>query len=177
MPAFELTQELAREFADYDPETSAITWKKRDPRWFTEEKRCRAWNTSWAGKPTATKPSVSGYPVVKIFGNRFYAHRFIFMWMTGVMPEQVDHDNGNRLDNRWSNLKAANFDIQIKNMPLRSDNKSGVPGVFWNRHVQLWETFIAGKRILRTTSKRKAIAARKQAERELNYNPHHGRLP
>jgi hypothetical protein len=78
----------------------------------------------------------------------YLAQRIIWKIMTGEEPtEQIDHRNGNRLDNRWSNLRAASNGQNIHNSKLRRDNTSGVKGVCWDIEAKKWSAQLAiGKR-------------------------------
>jgi hypothetical protein len=56
-----------------------------------------------------------------------------------AVPEEVDHIDTNRSNNKWSNLRPANRSTQIMNSPKRSDNTSGYKGVSWNKEKQKFE--------------------------------------
>lgn len=38
---------------------------------------------------------------------RGYAHRLAFLYMTGSIPDEVDHIDGDSLNNKWVNLRPA----------------------------------------------------------------------
>lgn len=59
--------------------------------------------------------------------------------MTGSFPsEQVDHINGNGIDNRWCNLRDVSASENNKNIRLNSLNKSGISGVYWSKNKLKW---------------------------------------
>lgn len=65
--------------------------------------------------------------------------------MTGAFPERhVDHINGIRNDNRWSNLRIATRQQNNSNVKKRVDNQSGVKGVHWSKPDRKW---VAGIRV------------------------------
>ena len=52
----------------------------------------------------------------------------------------VDHWNGDKLDNQWGNLKVKKQGKNIlNNHNLRSDNVSGIAGVYWDARVKRWK--------------------------------------
>jgi len=47
------------------------------------------------------------YVVINLDGKAYKAHRLIYLLVTGIDPEQIDHINGICNDNRWCNLRQA----------------------------------------------------------------------
>jgi len=122
-----ITAEQVREVFDYDPERGVLVWKKKTGN------RVRV--GAVAGKPHPT----IGYVVVRCSGAVHYAHRLAFLHVTGRMPEQVDHINGVRSDNRWSNLRESDNARNRQNGPLlQANSTSGVNGVYWHKQQQKW---------------------------------------
>lgn len=72
-----------------------------------------------------------GYVCISIDGVKHKAHRLAFLYMTGSMPEMVDHDNTVRSDNRWANLRACNAIQNAANRRVHSNNELGIKGVAW----------------------------------------------
>ena len=81
-----------------------------------------------------------GYPETKINGNSISMQRFILNKYDKNYI--VDHINRNPLDNRKSNLRIATKSENAINSPIRSNNKSGVTGVIWNKSNEKWRAYI-----------------------------------
>jgi len=73
------------------------------------------------------------------------AHRVIFLWMTGRWPEGViDHIDGNRLNNKWENLRDVSQTTNIYNTHVVPSHKkhSKLYGAHWCEQRSLWKSSI-----------------------------------
>lgn len=78
------------------------------------------------------------------------AHRLAWFLHTGEQPpEQIDHINGNGLDNRWCNLRAADNSTNMMNIGVTAKSTTGIKGIFPVRGGKLYraEVCIGGRRI------------------------------
>lgn len=64
-------------------------------------------------------------------------HQFL---MPGVI--QIDHRDGDGLNNRRRNLRPATSHQNQCNQPRRKDNTSGFKGVFWDKNKSKWRARI-----------------------------------
>lgn len=113
-----------------------------------------------------------GYRVIGIAGFYYHAHRIIWKMVTGTDPvDQIDHIDGDRLNNRWENLRAASNGQNRWNTKLAKNNSSGHKGVSYE-HGRSWVAYISAgggqKRLGRFKSKEEAIAARLSAAEALH---------
>jgi len=76
----------------------------------------------------------SGYRRVKLEGRDVPTHRIVWKMMTGAEPpDDIDHHNLERSDNRWENLREATRTLNRCNTRARRDNKIGLKGVSRDR--------------------------------------------
>jgi hypothetical protein len=72
-----------------------------------------------------------------------YAHRYAYWYMTGEIPEAIDHIDRNRSNNRWGNLRASNN-------KLNAQNRSPRRGFIINNRASgtkyIAHTFVGGRR-------------------------------
>lgn len=74
-----------------------------------------------------------------MFENKTYkAHRLIYAFHHGFFPKEVDHIDGNPLNNQITNLRAATHSQNMQNAKLRKDNISGEKGVIWCKKLKKW---------------------------------------
>ena len=128
---------------------------------------------------SVNKNTPRGYYVGKLSNVQMYAHRVAWALQTGDWPVgQIDHINGDSLDNRWANLRDVTAEQNQKNRKLNRNNKSGVSGVFYWHKVEAWRVQIKHRgKMLWIGDFRcffKAVKARKAAERDLGYHENHG---
>ncbi|WP_079639600.1 HNH endonuclease [Sphingopyxis flava] len=174
-----------RQLLAYDPATGVLTWLPRSPEMFAgkseqaRRKTCACWNGRFAGKPALIGIDGCGYHQGPINGRYFKAHRVAWALHFGQWPRhEINHINGDPRDNRISNLRDVEHRVCHHNAARSKSNRSGAPGVFWNRRMRRWQAFIRrdGKSqcLGRFHTLEEAAAARKEAERELGYHPNHG---
>jgi hypothetical protein len=85
-----------------------------------------------------------GYVIATVQGDVYRVHRLIFLWHYGVMPEQIDHINGVRDDNRIDNLRPATSSENAQNRMASS--VSGTKGVYWHKQINRWVASICVNR-------------------------------
>jgi len=70
-----------------------------------------------------------GYLQVHIGEHNVFVHRIIWFMHHGTYPDQIDHINRDRTDNRIENLRAADNSSNQRNVGLRKDNSTGHKGI------------------------------------------------
>lgn len=121
----------------------------------------------------------------RITGDGFYIrnnkvgrlHRYILN-LSETNNALVDHKNRNTLDNRKYNLRIVNQSINMKNIKIQSNNKSGMTGVRCDGKKWWAQISINGKQTIKSFSiskygndiaKQKAIEWRIEKEKENDY--------
>ncbi|WP_076569983.1 HNH endonuclease signature motif containing protein [Janthinobacterium sp. TND4EL3] len=114
-----LTAERLRELFDYDPSIGVFIRK-------VDRRGKGAVKGAIAGTDNGR-----GYTCISIDGFNYRAHRLAYLYMLDRWPtDEVDHMNGCRSDNRWSNLRELSTQKNTQNQrkPHRH-NSTGYLGV------------------------------------------------
>lgn len=113
-------QELREKF-HYSPKTGSLTWRAR--------KYSRGYKGVLPGKEVGW-PSVAGYMKVCINYKHYFLHRIIWALVYGEFPRgQIDHIDGDKANNRITNLREADPSQNCANRKLHSNNRHGMKGV------------------------------------------------
>jgi hypothetical protein len=124
-----LTYDHLRHALDYNADTGQFVW--RNP-------------SSDKMKPGQSAGTIERYLQIRLGGKRYLAHRLAWLYMTGAWPDrQIDHINGDKLDNRWANLRLATPTQNNANAVARKRNSSGFKGVTWHSRNRKWQAQIA----------------------------------
>lgn len=174
-----LSPELLRQLVDYDPSSGVMVWKARSPEHFVggsypAERRCKSWNSRYAGTRADAVLQTKGYRTITVFGQHLLAHRSAFAIMTGAWPAaDVDHLNGDKSANQWANLRDATKSTNMRNSGVRR-GRSGVVGVRQNRHGT-WTATVCGKHLGNYPTMEQAASVRQSKAAELGFTARHGR--
>lgn len=171
-----------RQLMSYEPETGNLFWLPRSECMFLGHRKpakqlCSGWNTRYAGQPALSYKNNQGYRAGSVTGVALLSHRAIWAMVNGEWPEFIDHINGDRSDNRLSNLRAVTRAENNRNRRLNQNNTSGHAGVkelangSWSARIRVDST---NKWIGTFKSKAEAIAARDAAERDYGFHANHG---
>lgn len=176
-----ITPAELRQLLDYDPETGALTWAEPNKSWFASPAHWEAYQSKCAGKAPLANEHSQGYLTGRVMGRMILAHRAAWAHHYGEWPKQnIDHINQDRTDNRIDNLRDVSQVENSRNQRRRSDNTSGVTGVYWAADRKKWAAAIAlpgGKCVGlgRYDTLKEAAAARKAAEIKYGFHENHGR--
>jgi hypothetical protein len=114
----------------YNQETGWMTW-------LVDQKRSKAGTRAgFNGGP--------GYRQVRIDGILYYEHILIWFWMTGKWPVSlVDHDDTDKKNNAWKNLRLATHSQNSGNAHKKKTARtSRFKGVNWSSDRSKWSAFI-----------------------------------
>lgn len=164
-----ITQEELKRLVSYDPETGIIT------------RKISTANRIKIGDVAGWIQISNGKSYIRMsISNRLHlAHRLAWLYITGSFPNgEIDHINGNGLDNRFCNLRDVIPNDNMLNKRIYQNNKSGMTGISWHNRDNIWSSQIGinGRRIHLGYSKNlfDAVCARKNAEIKYCFHKNHG---
>ena len=165
-----MNQEELKMHIHYDPDTGLFTRIGFVDRWGNYRK---------VNNPL-TKVSAGGYLILMLKGKAHKAHRVAFLYMEGQMPDkdmEVDHIDGDRGNNKFSNLRIVTSAGNTLNKCIASNSSTGVIGVCKYEDRYRARINVNGRRISLGLYDTIAEAAevRKFYEKLYGYSENHGR--
>lgn len=158
--------ELLNEIVHYDPLLGTLKWKQRGAHLFKRKCDADKWNNQYADSAAFKTKGTNGYLYGLIYNKYFYAHRIAWAIHYGEWPENhIDHINGNKHDNRISNLRLATSSQNAMNCKVHRDSKTKAKGVIMVDGKFSAKIFVNGKGVHlgRFNSLEEASAAYKAA--------------
>lgn len=119
-----INQEICRSYFDY---ADGLVWKVKKGRANIGDKSHKNGN---------------GYQAIKVNNKPYLEHKLVWLWHYGVLPEYIDHIDGNPTNNKIENLRIATHSENMRNAKLRKDSKSQVKGVYWCKSKKKWKAVL-----------------------------------
>lgn len=119
------TPDDLRSALEYDPESGVLRWTR-----------------TGRSAGTVTK---HGYVRVNFGGQMLMAHRIAWALLHGAWPEaDIDHRDGDRANNRQTNLRQVNRQVNLQNRRSASSNKvhGTLLGAAWHEGSGKWRALI-----------------------------------
>lgn len=126
-----------RSILDYNPDTGVFRWKvnRGENKVIGQIAGCLWYNPK--------NPEFKYHRII-INRNQYKAHRLAYYYFTSIDPNnlQIDHINGNGLDNRFNNLRLSTQIDNTKNLKKPIHNTSGIKGVSYDKQNKKWKAQI-----------------------------------
>lgn len=163
-----LTQARLKELLHYDPLSGLFTWLV-----------VRGGKHVGDVAGSVCRARGKDYRRIRLDDELIMAHRLAWLYVHGEWPEdELDHEDGDGLNNRISNLRPADRLQNNKNASLRKDNRTGVPGVYEMQPGRFQVTIKHRGQthyLGRFGDVPAAAAVKKAAEQQFQYHPQHGK--
>jgi len=129
-------QEYLKQLFDY--QNGQLVWKVQKAKRTKIGSIAGAVNTDCHGQH---------YKIVEIDSKSYKIHRLVFMYHYGYLPSQVDHIDGNRLNNCIENLRETTASQNALNGKFRKSNTTGYKNVFKDKSKWRVQLCIDGKNL------------------------------
>ncbi len=177
------TPDQLRQLLRYDADSGNLYWRERGAQWFSDRHRdatgnANNWNARYAGKQAGYLAPV-GYRYVALpNGSRVSEHRVIWAMTHDAWPKVIDHMDGDKTNNRLSNLRSVSQTENLRNAKRWSHNTSGVTGVCLEGRSGKWlATIKVNQRAIHLGLREtfdEAVELRREAERRFGFTARHG---
>lgn len=107
-----------------------------------------SWNKRNAGRVAGSVQKGRNRVVVWVDGKNYPYHKLLWAMHYGIWPEQdLDHIDGNALNNELSNLRLCSHQDNMKNKKKYITNTSGHKGVSWVKKLNKWKVKIVSDKV------------------------------
>ena len=159
----EITAEEIKQVLSYDRDTGLFTWL------------VDCGSNKVKGKIAGAEKE--GYITIHIDSQQYRAHILAWIYVYGYTPDELDHENRIKSDNRIKNLRLTTRVLNAQNRAPQSRNTSGVSGVCLNKKSGKWRATLTTNGEFRYLGEyllmEDAISARLLSEKEANFGVHH----
>ena len=150
---------------DYDEDTGVFRWKKARGR-------------VPAGAVAGYWNEYRQHLTITLFTRKIKAHRLAWFYVYGYWPEEVDHVDGDRLNNAIANLRDVTKCENMRNQGYRKNRQPGTLGVSHTGKGK-WRAYItvngAFKHLGTFDTPEAAAKAREDANVKYGYHANHGK--
>lgn len=108
-----------RDILHYDEDTGKLYWRENSHK-------SNTWNLRYPDEEAFTCIAASGYLVGKIDGKQYRAHRIAFAIYHGYWPDEIDHIDRDKINNRIDNLRDCSRSENNLNRKFRWDKLNAV---------------------------------------------------
>lgn len=134
-----LTPALLNHLLRYEPDTGRLFWRPRDRSMFKSDRSAAMFRGRFEGREALTATCAFGYKNGVVDGVSVKAHRAIWALWFGLWPgEDIDHIDGDRTNNRISNLREATRGLNCQNRKAQASSTSKYLGVSWKTKQGKW---------------------------------------
>lgn len=161
-----------------------LYWKHRPLAHFKSKRAQAVFNSKFAGKEAGTLLYPSKKYRLIMFSlleekHFVLAHSIVWAIHFGGWPSEIDHIDGDGLNNKIENIRQVCHETNMQNKSRYKNNSSGVTGVQWYKVYDKWvaRAMQDGKKIHLgyTEDFFEAVCLRKSWEVKNNYHENHGR--
>ncbi|WP_347140814.1 HNH endonuclease signature motif containing protein [Paracoccus sp. SSK6] len=157
--------------ADFD--NGKLYWKFRPREHCKSDRHFHQFNSRCAGQEAFTSFQTAGYPFGTIEGHYFTAHRVLFAMYHNRWPGEIDHIDGDRTNNRITNLREVTRSENMTNRKAFASSKTGLLNIhpYNNNGIYVCLAALGVKRVFGANQIEEAVEFRDKVRAENGYSP------